>query len=202
MKKKSFWRRANRGFLVSMVLIVAVVLYVAITQFMLIPQRAEIQRLGDSLGKLWESTLLSDERLAELKASETKQKEMQDALREELSALFVPNSDYLDSATESLFAYARGEIEGYQRVVKRTYHKTSMEACNILEDTATVRMNLYYAVDGSFLVYENDESVLKSMEGISQTLYLNFVCKRVDGDWKIYRLSSLSEYTGIDDGRY
>lgn len=39
MKKKSFWQRTNRGFWVSMVLLLAVVLYIAATQLMLIPQR-------------------------------------------------------------------------------------------------------------------------------------------------------------------
>ena len=60
MKKKSFWRRTNRGFLVSMVLLAAVLLYVAITQIMLIPQRSTLQELGHKVSSLWESTMLSD----------------------------------------------------------------------------------------------------------------------------------------------
>ena len=62
VKKKSFWQRTNRGFWVSMVLLLAVVLYIAATQLMLIPQRKEIQELSDAVNKIWEeTTLMTDE---------------------------------------------------------------------------------------------------------------------------------------------
>lgn len=202
MKKKSFWRRTNRGFLVSMVLLAAVLLYVAITQIMLIPQRSTLRELGEKVSSLWESTMLSDAQLQELQQSEEKQEEFRNSFKSELAALFVDNSDYLDTATDSLLAYAVQEIQGEHRTTKRTLHKVKTESCNILEDTATVSMRFRYAINGDFFMYDGNEGSLQTCEGVDQLLFLELVCKRVDGEWKIYRISSLYDATDTMEGGY
>lgn len=99
MKKKSFWRRTNRGFWVSMVLLLAVVLYITVTQLMLIPQRGEIQKLSDAVNKIWEeTTLMTDEQATALNSSKEKQEAVKARIRQGLTPLFVEGSAYLDSA--------------------------------------------------------------------------------------------------------
>lgn len=46
MKKKSVWKRMNRGFLVSMVLVAGVLIYVLVSQLMLIPEKQALRELG------------------------------------------------------------------------------------------------------------------------------------------------------------
>ena len=175
MKKKSFWQRTNRGFWVSMVLLLAVVLYIAATQLMLIPQRKEIQELSDAVNKIWEeTTLMTDEQAAALNTSKEKQDAVKARIRQGLSPLFVEGSSYLDSACDSLMA---------------------LDKCNIIEDTA--QATYYYAnrVSGRYYDYYNGEGDLKDMENIRQTLSLSLICQKVKGEWKIYRISGISSNT-------
>lgn len=66
-KKKSFWRRTNRGFWVSMALLLIVVIYVVVSQLMLVAQRPDIRGLAEKVNTLWNSaTLLTDEEAAAL----------------------------------------------------------------------------------------------------------------------------------------
>ena len=39
VRKRPFWKRTNRGFVVSMVLLAAVIVYVVVSQLMLIPDK-------------------------------------------------------------------------------------------------------------------------------------------------------------------
>lgn len=137
MKKKSFWQRTNRGFWVSMVLLLAVVLYIAATQLMLIPQRKEIQELSDAVNKIWEeTTLMTDEQAAALNTSKEKQDAVKARIRQGLSPLFVEGSSYLDSACDSLMALVQQEYSGQQRTKTRVYLDVDPDKCNIIEDTA------------------------------------------------------------------
>ena len=49
LKKKSWWRRCNRGFVVSMALLAAVIIYVLVTQLMLIPVQASLEEKADAV---------------------------------------------------------------------------------------------------------------------------------------------------------
>ena len=196
MKKKSFWQRTNRGFWVSMVLLLAVVLYSAATQLMLIPQRKEIQELSDAVNKIWEeTTLMTDEQAAALNTSKEKQDAVKARIRQGLSPLFVEGSSYLDSACDSLMALVQQEYSGQQRTKTRVYLDVDPDKCNIIEDTA--QATYYYAnrVSGRYYDYYNGEGDLKDMENIRQTLSLSLICQKVKGEWKIYRISGISSNT-------
>ena len=52
MKKKSVWKRMNRGFLVSMVLVAGVLIYVLVSQLMLIPEKQALRELADSVRQI------------------------------------------------------------------------------------------------------------------------------------------------------
>ena len=94
------------------------------------------------------------------------------------------------------------EIQGEHRTTKRTLHKVKTQSCNILEDTATVSMRFRYAINGDFFMYDGNEGSLQTCEGVDQLLFLELVCKRVDGEWKIYRISSLYDATDTMEGGY
>ena len=184
MKKKSFWQRTNRGFWVSMVLLLAVVLYIAATQLMLIPQRKEIQELSDAVNKIWEeTTLMTDEQAAALNTSKEKQDAVKARIRQGLSPLFVEGSSYLDSACDSLMALVQQEYSGQQRTKTRVYLDVDPDKCNIIR------------VSGRYYDYYNGEGDLKDMENIRQTLSLSLICQKVKGEWKIYRISGISSNT-------
>ena len=189
-KKKPFWKRTNRGFWVSMVILAAVLLYVLVTQLMLIPQRAEIRELAQQVKQLSEeTTLLTDEQAQELAASPEKQQEMMQQARGELEKYFVEDSDYLDTAVDTLYEYVSAEFDGSRRTKVRDFDRTTQEKINILEDTATANFSFKYLVDGEFTDYSDGlEAQLNDKENVGQYLYLSLVCRRVDGDWKIYRM--------------
>lgn len=196
MKKKSFWRRTNRGFWVSMVLLLAVVLYITVTQLMLIPQRGEIQKLSDAVNKIWEeTTLMTDEQATALNSSKEKQEAVKARIRQGLTPLFVEGSAYLDSACDALMAQAQQEYSGQQRTHTRIYLDVDKGKCNIIEDTAQAAY--YYAnrVSGKYYDYYAGEGELKETENIRQTLCVSLICQRVKGEWKIYRISNVYSNT-------
>ena len=67
VRKRPFWKRTNRGFVVSMVLLAAVIVYVVVSQLMLIPDKNAIRALADRVDEAYMSAItLSDEQLAQL----------------------------------------------------------------------------------------------------------------------------------------
>lgn len=197
MKKKSFWKRTNRGFWVSMVLLAAVVVYVLVTQLMLIPQREEIRRLGEEVEALWqEATLLSDEQLAQLADPAALEAETE-RLKDKLEPLFVPDSDYLDAGVEYLSQEQQLVLSGDNRAKNREPDRVNVNRMNITEDTATAQFSFQYETDGDFFLYDDtspDGGSVQAAEDMGETLYLSLVCKRVDGQWKVFRISSLYSY--------
>lgn len=198
MKKKSFWKRTNRGFWVSMVLLAAVVVYVLATQLMLIPQRGEIRRLGEEVESIWqEATLLSDEQLTQL-ADSTALAAEKERIREKLEPLFVPDSEYLDTGVEYLSQEQQLVLSGDSRPKNREPERVNVNRMNITEDTATAQFSFQYVTDGDFFQYNDaspDGGSVQAVEDIGEVLNLSLVCKRVDGQWKIFRISWLYSYT-------
>lgn len=198
MKKKSFWKRTNRGFWVSMVLLAAVVVYVLVTQLMLIPQRGEIRRLGEEVAAIWqEATLLSDEQLTQL-ADTTALEAETERLKEKLEPLFLTDSDYLDAGVEYLSQEQQLILSGDNRARNREPDKVEVDNLNLIEDTATVHFSFQYKTDGDFFVYDDqspDGGSVQTVEGIGEALNFSLVCKRVDGQWKVFRISGLHSYT-------
>ena len=196
MKKKSFWKRTNRGFWVSMVLLAAVVVYVLVTQLMLLPQRGEIRRLGEEVAALWqEATLLSDEQLTQL-ADTTALEAEAERLKDKLEPLFVPDSDYLETGVEYITYEQQKVLSGDKRAKNREPDKVEVGRMNITEDTATAQFSFQYLTDGDFFQYDDtspDGGSVQAVEDVEETLHLSLVCKRVDGQWKIFRISLLMD---------
>ena len=70
VRKRPLWKRTNRGFVVSMVLLAAVIVYVVVSQLMLIPDKNAIRALADRVDEAYMSAItLSDEQLAAFTAA-------------------------------------------------------------------------------------------------------------------------------------
>ena len=99
--KKSFWKRCNRGFVVSMALLIVVVLYVTVTQIMLMGQKRDIRDVCESVDALLaQHAQMSADQLAELK-QEAPRKAFEEAVREKLKPFFVKDAAYLSEAVTS-----------------------------------------------------------------------------------------------------
>lgn len=201
-KKKSFWRRTNRGFWVSMALLLVVVIYVVVTQLILVAQRPDIRSLADKVNGIWnDATLLTDEEAAALAESPEKQEAVKAQLKEELQDLFCTNSDYLDAGVDLVYSAVENEYNGMQRTEKReAVSAPADEKWNIVEDTATFSRVYVYEMDGRLYDYttETGENTLESLEDDQQTLVISLICKKENNQWKIFRLSGLYSYIQKD----
>ena len=94
VRKRPFWKRVNRGLVVSLVLLAAVIVYVVISQLMLIPDKNAIRALADRVGETYMSAItLSDEQLAALEDPEALNQKA-DAVAGALEPYFVTDSPY------------------------------------------------------------------------------------------------------------
>ncbi len=196
--KKPFWKRVNRGFVVSMALLAVVLVYVLVTQLMLLPEKKAIRALGEELRTMMESsTKLSGEEIEALKdpaAFEKKSKE----LREQLAALFTEDASYLEDALQSLTSELSLQTEEMQRITSRTNPRKESR-CVVDQDTAALSLNYEYDVQGEFWDYGMEKLVEQTCR---QRMEIGLVCKKVDGEWKIFRVSNLYLYTYGEGGMW
>ena len=201
MKKKSFWKRANRGFLVSLALIACVLIYVLVTQLMLLSVRNDLKSLTDSVRDLGRSVyLVSDEKLEELQAPAALQQE-QKRLTDALQPLFDPASSYLDAAAQTLLEnrpLPDGQSERTRTATEKG--KPEIDRCVVEGDVATIRVNYNYDVTGEYYDYENyykedeDRFTPHPVESAEGTFSVIMTCKKTEGQWKIFRISSARFY--------
>lgn len=201
MSKKSFWKRANRGFLVSLALIACVLIYVLVTQLMLLSEKSELKGLADSVRDLNQSVhILSDEKLQELQEDTAKMAEL-DRIKAALEPLFDPDSDYLDAGAEALLAnmpLPDGQSERTRTAQESG--KPSVEQCSVDGDIATIHVIYTYSVTGEYYNYDNpyaDDGELytpQPVDSASEDFAVRLICKKVDGQWKIFRISSARSY--------
>ncbi len=208
MKTKSFWKRTNRGFIVSMVLLAGVIVYVLITQLMLLSDKQALRTLAGDVRSLYEETqVLSDEQITALQTEDAKKAE-RDRIKGKLEACFVKESAYLDGAAQKLtdtYIYRAG---GEERITGLSYQgdKKSSFNCSIDGDTATLSATYDYVAAGLFYDYSKGyveingkPQKLEVVEGKqNQSLYLSLTCKKIDGEWKIYRISDIGSYSRGD----
>ena len=98
LKKKSWWRRCNRGFVVSMALLAAVIIYVLVTQLMLIPVQASLEEKADAVRDVLMDTYdYASSQQASALTMEGRQ-QWQEEVAAQLEPLFDENSDYLESS--------------------------------------------------------------------------------------------------------
>ncbi len=189
MEKKPFWKRVNRGFLVSLVLLAAVVVYVLATQLMLLPARQELRQLADDFNQTLQAySVPSDDAWNQLK-TDAGVKEAQAAAAQALKPLFVSDADYLNAAAEQVVGGLVDE-EYTPRITAQTLTDSKLEGCTISDDIATVNMQYTYQTDGRF--YDYNTGSLADQTGRTQNLYITLICQKIGDDWKIYRVSSVS----------
>ena len=190
------WKRGNRGFIVSMVLLVGVVAYVVITWLALLPEEASMRKVAQELRAIVVSaTQLPEDQIAALKdpAAMVKEREKQ---HKTLSALFVKDSAYFEETLEMLMGNLELQIHDMSLVTARTEDQRVQESIHIEQDTATITQAYVYNTTGRFWDYAS-ETLAPSSE-IRQTLNINIVCKKVDGEWKLYRVLNM----GLDSPAY
>lgn len=189
MKNATVRKPVNRGFVTSMVLLGVVVIYVLVTQLMLIPQKAQLKDLTREVQAIFQAqSALTDEQLEALKSGEAlaaRQKEVENSL----SPLFDPDSGYIAASASNLLSELNSQAQGDLRIRDQQLARIKKEKVDISQDTAKADVQYEYVVDGSFYSYMEDGLV--EVEDGRQTVTLSLTFKRVDGEWKIYRISSL-----------
>lgn len=195
MKRKSFWRRINRGFVVSMALLAAVLIYVLVTQLLLIPQKQQLTELARQAA----DAIVGTEVLTSPVGPETQPKaEYLRKVTEALEPLFAEDSDYAASAAqqaaEMMFdssVIGGGEIRSTRLTVEK------VRSCSIEEDVASLSLESTYEIAGK--LYDPYTDTVKETEKGQQILYLSLSLKKTDGQWEIYRISSVGSYTNTGD---
>lgn len=189
MKNAAVRKPVNRGFVTSMVLLGVVVIYVLVTQLMLIPQKAQLKDLTREVQAIFQAqSALTDEQLEALKSGEAlaaRQKEVENSL----SPLFDPDSGYIAASASNLLSELNSQAQGDLRIRDQQLARIKKEKVDISQDTAKADVQYEYVVDGSFYSYMEDGLV--EVEDGRQTVILSLTFKKVDGEWKIYRISSL-----------
>ena len=190
MNKKPFWRRVNRGFVVSMALLGIVFIYVVTTQVMLMFEKAEIDSLVNNVRELMESTtMLTDEQVDSLK-SESSFLAEQKRIKGELSKIFIKDSKNLDNAVSYFTENIKQQTESIQRVTKRDDGKRVEGTISIVQDKARAQSEYNYKVSGEYMKMPSVEIV--QAEDTYQRLHLDMHFKKVNGEWKIYNISAAS----------
>ena len=184
--KKPFWKRVNRGFVVSMALLAAVLIYVLVTQLMLLPEKKAIRVLGEEMRSMMESsTKLTEEEIEALKDSGTFEKRSKE-LETQLESLLMKDAANPDAALQSLAGQITLQVEGMQRIV-------------VEQDTATLSLCYEYDIQGEFWDYATEKPVERTGK---QRISVGLVCKKVDGEWKIFRISHFDAYTYGERGAW
>lgn len=196
LKQKPFWRRVNRGFLVSMVLLAAVLIYVLVTQLMLIPQKQQLADLANRAG----DAIMNVENLSEPGTPSPQRKAVYlEGLMGDLKPLFSEDSEYLTEAGQGAVEalYSRLEIDQKIETQQRSVNKIT--GYTIDEDVATVTLENTYALSGQLYIARDD--TIENVDNAIQRLNLRLTMKKVGEEWRIYRISSLSTSDTMLDGR-
>lgn len=195
MKKKSFWKRCNRGFIVSMALLVAVLGYVTVTQVMLAGQKKEIRAITDQVQTvLVDAAKVPNADAQAMVADTTKAAAYRDAAKKKLAGLFVKDAAYLDAGAESVVDAIKDAAAEDRTITSMKKDANPYEyTIRIDEDTAAVSESITYSVTGTWSDYDDDtDSVtLKERTGrLSIVWDASFV--KEDGAWNLYRINGVS----------
>ncbi|MDD2362885.1 MAG: hypothetical protein PHH84_08045 [Oscillospiraceae bacterium] len=195
MNKKPFWRRVNRGLVVSIVLLCILFIYVVTTQVMLMLEKREITGLVNDVRELMESTtVLSDKQVESLK-SESSLLAEQNRIKGELSKIFVKDSKYFENAVSNFTDNIKQQTEGIQRVTQRDDGRKVDDSISIVQDKAHAYYQYLYNINGEYSEVTS-EKIIK-VEDAEQMLYLDISFKKVNGEWKIYSIVNAS-WSSID----
>lgn len=196
LKQKPFWRRVNRGFLVSMVLLAAVLIYVLVTQLMLIPQRRQLADLANRAG----DAIMSVENLSAPGTPEEQRKAVYlEGLMGDLKPLFSEDSEYVSAAAQQAVQSLYDRLGTDQRITSQQRSVNKITGYTIDEDVATVTLENTYALSGQLYIARDD--TIENVDNAIQRLNLRLIMKKVGEEWRIYRISSLSTSDTMLDGR-
>lgn len=196
MKQKPFWRRVNRGFLVSMVLLAAVLIYVLVTQLMLIPQRRQLADLANRAG----DAIMSVENLSAPGTPDEQRKAVYlEGLMGDLKPLFSEDSEYVSAAAQQAVQSLYDRLGTDQRITSQQRSVNKITGYTIDEDVATVTLENTYALSGQLYIARDD--TIENVDNAIQRLNLRLIMKKVGEEWRIYRISSLSTSDTMLDGR-
>lgn len=192
--KKSFWKRCNRGFIVSMALLIVVLLYVTVTQLMLMGEKRDIRDICAAVDNQFvQHVQMSADDLAGLKNDATRKK-FEAAVRDALKPYFVKDAAYLNEAVTS---YVNTVMELPESDVYFTSIKDDDldDSIRIDENTAAVSYTHNYTAQGVWPAYQSNGTVTEGQPQKGQAdVYMSLSMKQEDGAWKIYRVSALSFY--------
>lgn len=190
MNKRPFWRRVNRGAVLSLALLGLAVLYVLATQLMLLPAKQELRTLGESVHDLALPYLApSDselERLSDLEEAER----AKEALEEKLDSLFVKDAQYLEQSAADILEMATRQLDMGMRLRSLQLDSVAVKNCTISEDTGHVQLAYRYRVRGQFYDYHTNGLTEESEE--EMTLFITLACKQTDNDWRIHRVAHIA----------
>jgi len=194
LKKKSLWKRGNRGFLVSMILLAGVLVYVTITQVMLAGEKKDIREIGEQVQK----TITDMVQVPLVEADElndtTKAAAYTDGLKKALAPLFVKDSDYLSESAHLFLVNIQKSASEQIEVTALGSIQTQESTIRIDENTATLAMSVTYNAAGTWLTYSDIGVPIEGQQ--TGSLETDFSASLVleDGMWKIYRISTVDSY--------
>lgn len=200
MNKKSFWQRTNRGFVISMVILAVVVVYVIATQLVLSGEKKQLRKLSDDvLSIVIENSVLTDEQLAALVHDDNVintdvMKNMNKKIKEKLSPLFVKDAEYLDTGVSSVYNTSiGGQTTGDHRIYDLKKNKLKVNGCQIDDDVASIAIS-YTNTETSDRIKSHAVANPKPerVENGEQFMDITLSCKKVDGEWKIFRISEIN----------
>ncbi len=117
----------------------------------------------------------------------------------ELAPLFVQDSGYLKPAVSLVMGEVGSIAYGDFLIHSQELEKARVVRCLINEDTASLSMEYTYRVSGDFTNYRT-EGLVKVEDG-QQTVDMTLIFQKSDGEWKLYRVSSLyrDSYKSIEE---
>ena len=111
----------------------------------------------------------------------------------------VQDSGYLKPAVSLVMGEVGSIAYGDFLIHSQELEKARVGRCLINEDTASLSMEYTYRVSGDFTNYRT-EGLVKVEDG-QQTVDMTLIFQKSDGEWKLYRVSSLyrDSYKSIEE---
>ncbi|MGI6264104.1 MAG: hypothetical protein ACOYJY_01400 [Acutalibacteraceae bacterium] len=198
MKKKSFWQRCNRGFIVSLVLLAGVIVYVAAGQIALGAEKRRVRQVTDELQAVAVETMeLSLDECRQMTADPKKAAAAAADFQTRLQPFFTEDSAYLKEAANFYAVMIQDRVSNELDIRKLNDPQEEINEVAIVEDTATVYLSTRYTTVGSQLVYNGKDGVTEKSQ-MTVVTDMSVSLALVDGEWKVYRVNTLSSY--LDDG--
>ena len=133
---------------------------------------------------------LSKEQISELESQSPEFEKETKRLKDELANYFVKDSGYLDDSVEPILSLIRMQVTGDEQVTSINGVKKRNETITIDEDVAKFSATYNYTLSGKFYDYRTDK--VADVDDATREFFLRISFKKVDGKWKIYRISDAS----------